>query len=336
MLSASASLRDALFDVAAGDVEQKIKEKKAVGAETYRADEKPLRRVPIVVTGNDLSTLYAPLLRDGRMDKFLWAPNAEELVEVVASMFSDFDDFARRDAEQLVAAFPKQRSLDFFGAVHARTVDDVVLQRTRDGTDDRRDRRGVPGKALDAARLGVGVDAARKPDWSRVYGARAGRGADGVRELIEIGDALVREQEHVMRTRLVEQYMPGVKQFGGAASELRAAEARRSAERRARASDERRRAAASAARDVSEETRAVAASARAALARASAADPREALRLESPAERAARANRRLLDVGLALIALYEYIPANQRLGNEEIGGRRPFKIPSDTVCESQR
>ena len=130
-----------------------------------------------------------------------------------------------------------------------------------------------------------------------------------------------------MRTRLVEQYMPGVKQFGSAASELRAAEARRSAERRARASDERRRAAASAARDVSEETRAVA---------ASAADPREALRLESPAERAARANRRLLDVGLALIALYEYIPANQRLGNEEIGGRRPFKIPSDTVCESQR
>ena len=92
-----------------------------VGTETYRADEKPLRRVPIVVTGNDLSTLYAPLLRDGRMDKFLWAPNAEELVEVVASMFSDFDDFARRDAERLVAAFPKQRSLDFFGAVHART-----------------------------------------------------------------------------------------------------------------------------------------------------------------------------------------------------------------------
>ena len=27
-----------------------------------------------------------------------------------------------------------------------------------------------------------------KPDWSRVYGARAGRGANGVRELIEIGD----------------------------------------------------------------------------------------------------------------------------------------------------
>ena len=259
-----------------------------VGTETYRADEKPLRRVPIVVTGNDLSTLYAPLLRDGRMDKFLWAPNAEELVEVVASMFSDFDDFTRRDAERLVAAFPKQRSLDFFGAVHARTVDDAVLRWTRDGTDDRRGGpRGVPGKALDAARLGVGVDAARKPDWSRVYGARAGRGSNGVRELIEIGDALAREQEHVMRVRLVEQYMPGVKQFGGAAS-VAAAEARNAAERQARASDERLRAASL----NSEETRSVAAAARAALARVSAADPRKALRLESPAERAARANRR--------------------------------------------
>lgn len=29
-------------------------------------------RVPIIVTGNDFSTLYAPLVRDGRMDKFYW------------------------------------------------------------------------------------------------------------------------------------------------------------------------------------------------------------------------------------------------------------------------
>lgn len=29
-------------------------------------------RVPIIVTGNDLSTIYAPLIRDGRMEKFYW------------------------------------------------------------------------------------------------------------------------------------------------------------------------------------------------------------------------------------------------------------------------
>lgn len=29
-------------------------------------------RIPVIVTGNDLSTIYAPLIRDGRMDKFYW------------------------------------------------------------------------------------------------------------------------------------------------------------------------------------------------------------------------------------------------------------------------
>jgi hypothetical protein len=29
-------------------------------------------RVPIIVTGNDFSTIYAPLIRDGRMEKFYW------------------------------------------------------------------------------------------------------------------------------------------------------------------------------------------------------------------------------------------------------------------------
>jgi len=33
-----------------------------------------IQRVPIIVTGNDLSTLFAPLVRDGRMAK--WAPVA--------------------------------------------------------------------------------------------------------------------------------------------------------------------------------------------------------------------------------------------------------------------
>jgi hypothetical protein len=30
------------------------------------------QRVPIIVTGNDFATLYAPLIRDGRMEKYYW------------------------------------------------------------------------------------------------------------------------------------------------------------------------------------------------------------------------------------------------------------------------
>ena len=36
----------------------------------YKNEEIP--RVPIVCTGNDFSTLYAPLIRDGRMEKYYW------------------------------------------------------------------------------------------------------------------------------------------------------------------------------------------------------------------------------------------------------------------------
>jgi hypothetical protein len=42
-----------------------------------------IRRVPIIVTGNDFSTLYAPLIRDGRMEKFYWEPSKEEIINIV-------------------------------------------------------------------------------------------------------------------------------------------------------------------------------------------------------------------------------------------------------------
>ena len=39
-------------------------------AGVYKNEEIP--RVPVVCTGNDFSTLYAPLIRDGRMEKYYW------------------------------------------------------------------------------------------------------------------------------------------------------------------------------------------------------------------------------------------------------------------------
>ena len=38
-------------------------------------------------TGNDFSTLYAPLIRDGRMEKFYWAPTREDRVGVATGIF---------------------------------------------------------------------------------------------------------------------------------------------------------------------------------------------------------------------------------------------------------
>lgn len=75
-------------------------------------------------TGNDFSTLYAPLIRDGRMEKFYWAPTREDRVGVSMGIFKE-DGVTRNEVEQIVDTFPGQ-SIDFFGALRARVYDDAV------------------------------------------------------------------------------------------------------------------------------------------------------------------------------------------------------------------
>ncbi len=51
-----------------------------------------LRRVPVILTGNDLGKIYPPLRRPGRMRAFPWLPTESERVEVVGAMLSDLAD----------------------------------------------------------------------------------------------------------------------------------------------------------------------------------------------------------------------------------------------------
>ncbi|KAK8348361.1 hypothetical protein V6Z11_A06G077200 [Gossypium hirsutum] len=44
-------------------------------------------RVPIIVTRNDFSTIYAPLICDGRMEKFYWQPTKEDIMNIVHRMY---------------------------------------------------------------------------------------------------------------------------------------------------------------------------------------------------------------------------------------------------------
>ena len=81
-------------------------------------------RVPIIATGNDFSTLYAPLVRDGRMDKFYWSPTFEDRVGIANGIFMA-DGVSKEDVEVLVSTFEGQ-SIDFFGALRARVYDDKV------------------------------------------------------------------------------------------------------------------------------------------------------------------------------------------------------------------
>lgn len=50
-------------------------------------DSDLVQRVPIIVTGNDFSTLFAPLVRDGRMAKFYWEPDRIDLINILFQMY---------------------------------------------------------------------------------------------------------------------------------------------------------------------------------------------------------------------------------------------------------
>ena len=78
------------------------------------------------VAGNDFSTLYAPLIRDGRMEKYYWNPTREDRIGVCFGIFKD-DNLDRSQIEYLVDTFPGQ-SIDFFGALRARVYDNAVRE----------------------------------------------------------------------------------------------------------------------------------------------------------------------------------------------------------------
>ncbi len=80
--------------------------------------QEEIPRVPVVCTGNDFSTLYAPLIRDGRMEKFYWAPTREDRIGVCMGIFQH-DGVTRGEVETIVDTFPGQ-SIDFFGALRVR------------------------------------------------------------------------------------------------------------------------------------------------------------------------------------------------------------------------
>jgi hypothetical protein len=161
----------------------------------YKNEEIP--RVPIICTGNDFSTLYAPLIRDGRMEKYYWNPTREDRVGVCMGIFQE-DKVSRGDVEVLVDTFPGQ-SIDFFGALRARVYDDKV----RDFIS------------------GIGVENIGK----RLINSREGKvnfekPAMPLDILIKYGKQLVDEQDNVKRVQLADAYLAGAELAGTGGSSL--------------------------------------------------------------------------------------------------------------------
>jgi ribulose bisphosphate carboxylase small subunit len=148
-------------------------------------DPEPIQRVPLIVTGNDFATLYAPLVRDGRMEKFYWEPDRSDRIEIVSGIF-EADGIARRDIEKLVDTFPDQ-AIDFYSALHSRLYDEQILQFIQ-----------TVGIEQISRRLVNSVEKPPvfdKPDFSLPH-------------LIELGHQLTREQQRLQELRLIQQYNP--------------------------------------------------------------------------------------------------------------------------------
>lgn len=151
-------------------------------------DSSPTQRIPIIVTGNDFSTLYAPLVRDGRMEKYYWEPTRDDRIGIVSGIFSG-DRVNTRDVATLIDTFPTQ-SIDFYGAIRSRLYDEQVSKFIQT----------VGIEAL-AARV---INSKEKPPEFQSPDF-------GLAHLIEVGHAIVREQRRIQELRLVEEYNQGAK-----------------------------------------------------------------------------------------------------------------------------
>ncbi|MDF0552160.1 ribulose bisphosphate carboxylase small subunit [Kamptonema sp. UHCC 0994] len=146
-------------------------------------DNTPLHRVPIIVTGNDFATLYAPLIRDGRMEKFYWEPNRDDKIGIVSGIF-EADGMPLSEIAEFVDAFPDQ-AIDFFSALRSRIYDEQIREFIH-----------KIGIEKVSKRLVNSVEAAPhfpKPNFS-------------LSRLVEIGKAMVGQQYRVKEMRLVEEY----------------------------------------------------------------------------------------------------------------------------------
>ena len=148
-------------------------------------DSTPLHRVPIIVTGNDFSTLYAPLIRDGRMEKFYWEPNRDDKVGIVGGIFSE-DGLNKLDIEKLVDSFPNA-AVDFYSALRSRIYDEQIRHFIHDKGVDR-----VSSQVVNSNN----VPSFRKPNF-------------GLSDLMAMANLMLEEQQRVDDSHLVEEYNKG-------------------------------------------------------------------------------------------------------------------------------
>lgn len=151
-------------------------------------DENEIQRVPIILTGNDLSTLYAPLIRDGRMEKFYWDPDRDDRIGIVGGIFEP-DGLSHQAVTTMVDTFPEQ-SIDFFGAVRSQIYNEQV----RDFI------------------FSVGIENVSRNVINTTTPPQFHKPDFSLNHLLDVGHHLVREQRRVTEGKLATEYNRALQQ----------------------------------------------------------------------------------------------------------------------------
>ncbi|KAE8673770.1 Ribulose bisphosphate carboxylase/oxygenase activase 1 [Hibiscus syriacus] len=154
----------------------------------YNKEDNP--RVPIIVTSNDFSTLYVPLIRDGRMEKFYRAPTREDRIGVCTGIFRTDgvpqEDIVKLSTPSLVNPLVNFLIIPHVSVNRARVYDDEVRKWIGDT--------GVSGIGKKLVNSREGPPTFEQPKMT-------------IEKLLEYGNMLVTEQENVNRVQLADKYL---------------------------------------------------------------------------------------------------------------------------------
>ena len=124
-------------------------------------------RIPIIITGNDFTKLYNPLVRAGRMSAFEWIPSPEEKAEIIQAIYPELTrdecfKLVMELNEQLMGELPEQIKflpVAFFSHLRANLLDEDLWDEVEKGGLD---------KTVDSILRGYEPDLSSKIYYERV------------------------------------------------------------------------------------------------------------------------------------------------------------------------